>query len=321
MGTGLILFLSGKSARLAGEWLFGGTLVVSLIWGGWIFCSSRLGPASNLDFQKESALMALIHEKIGPNRVFLGDHIPFPVESAGQTFITDSAANISTVFHLKNAGGCNPLSLEARGELYGTTFPTFLRLMDIQGFATGNEKGSVPGFKRYQWGSVKFYESIEEKKTLYAPKQWEVIADPKKRLEAMESAGFNPYLKSFLSKPPEGIQSTTPSSGGGLTGYSIVEDGIDSQVWEVRLKAASLLVFSETNFPGWRAFVDGIPTPIYTANHLFRGIFVGTGVHKVVFKFQPTCILLSFFIFLLWVESIFVFALNFKKTTNQAKGL
>jgi uncharacterized membrane protein YfhO len=59
----------------------------------------------------------------------------------------------------------------------------------------------------------------------------------------------------------------------------------------VRIEADSatpaLLVLNDTNFPGWRAFVNGQPAPIVSANYLFRGVFVPAGRSVVEFRYDP----------------------------------
>lgn len=51
--------------------------------------------------------------------------------------------------------------------------------------------------------------------------------------------------------------------------------------------SGSFLVLSETNYPGWKAWLDGRPTPIYCADIALRGVVVPPGIHQVRMKFQP----------------------------------
>ncbi|HEX5229336.1 MAG TPA: YfhO family protein, partial [Bryobacteraceae bacterium] len=80
---------------------------------------------------------------------------------------------------------------------------------------------------------------------------------------------------------------------------------------EVSAKASrgALLVLSETYYPGWKAWLDGRPTPIYETDIALRGIVVPPGTHHVRLEFRPsilpmslgislgTAILLAFFAF------------------------
>lgn len=56
---------------------------------------------------------------------------------------------------------------------------------------------------------------------------------------------------------------------------------------------ASFLVLSETYYPGWRAWLDGKPVPIYQTDIAFRGIVVPAGSHRVRMQFRPTILIWS----------------------------
>lgn len=47
------------------------------------------------------------------------------------------------------------------------------------------------------------------------------------------------------------------------------------------------LVVNDTWFPGWRATVSGVETPVLRANHAFRAVRVPAGRHEVEFRFRP----------------------------------
>lgn len=60
------------------------------------------------------------------------------------------------------------------------------------------------------------------------------------------------------------------------------------------------LVTSESNYPGWRAWVDGNEQPVLQTNVAFRGLYLPAGNHRVVFRFRPTI--------LYWAASVSGFA-------------
>ena len=45
------------------------------------------------------------------------------------------------------------------------------------------------------------------------------------------------------------------------------------------------LIYSDANLPTWEAYIDGQKTDIYTANYLFKSVFVPKGGHEVIFKY------------------------------------
>jgi uncharacterized membrane protein YfhO len=55
----------------------------------------------------------------------------------------------------------------------------------------------------------------------------------------------------------------------------------------------SLLVLSESYYPGWKAFVDGVPTVVHRADIAFRGVLVPDGDHLVRMEFSPMILPIS----------------------------
>ena len=51
--------------------------------------------------------------------------------------------------------------------------------------------------------------------------------------------------------------------------------------------AGGILVLSDTYYPGWKSYIDGIAVPILRANHVFRAVVVPAGAEQVVFSYQP----------------------------------
>lgn len=70
---------------------------------------------------------------------------------------------------------------------------------------------------------------------------------------------------------------------------------------------ASLLVLTDTYYPGWKAYVDGKQTEIYRADGLVRAVFVPQGNHEVKFSYMPESFLLGVivsiitFVFLIFI--------------------
>lgn len=67
----------------------------------------------------------------------------------------------------------------------------------------------------------------------------------------------------------------------------IVEDKRNRVVIETENPKAEALVLSDNYYPGWRAFIDGVPTKILQANCTMRAVAVPAGRHLVSFVFMP----------------------------------
>ena len=56
---------------------------------------------------------------------------------------------------------------------------------------------------------------------------------------------------------------------------------------QVTAATDELLVMTEIYYPGWRATVDGVETPILRADYAFRAVPVRAGSHRVEMIFDP----------------------------------
>ena len=52
-----------------------------------------------------------------------------------------------------------------------------------------------------------------------------------------------------------------------------------------------MLVLSENDYPGWRAYVDGAAASIVRVNYGLRGVLVPAGEHQVTFVYRPWSII------------------------------
>jgi uncharacterized membrane protein YfhO len=55
----------------------------------------------------------------------------------------------------------------------------------------------------------------------------------------------------------------------------------------VEAETESILVLSDTYYPGWKVFVNGKEEKILRANYNFRGVLLNKGMHRVEFVYDP----------------------------------
>jgi uncharacterized membrane protein YfhO len=46
-------------------------------------------------------------------------------------------------------------------------------------------------------------------------------------------------------------------------------------------------------YPGWRATVDGAAASVVATNHLFRGVAVQAGTHRIRWEYRPASVTLG----------------------------
>ena len=143
------------------------------------------------------------------------------------------------------------------------------------------------------------------------PRAWLVkdykVMDSGAMLSRMTGRDFRPGREVLLEEDPKWINPPTPAfTKGGLGGLNVGEpsvpacgrQGLPQKVefisesnnrlaLQVGVAEDSLLVLSDTYYPGWKAFVDGEKTKIYRADYTFRAISLNAGAHRVEFVYDP----------------------------------
>lgn len=98
---------------------------------------------------------------------------------------------------------------------------------------------------------------------------------------------------------------------------------------EITLEASSptpaILVDTDTNYPGWKAYVDGVETKIYNVNLVQRGILFPKGHHQIKFIFISTSFELgkqiTLFSWLIISLAVFLFSSGWNRKVSGNKRL
>jgi len=73
-----------------------------------------------------------------------------------------------------------------------------------------------------------------------------------------------------------------------LAPLTLVSESPTEIILEGSADKTALLVLTDTNYPGWQAFIDNLPTRIYNVNLVQRGIYFPAGKHQVKFVFKSS---------------------------------
>ena len=90
---------------------------------------------------------------------------------------------------------------------------------------------------------------------------------------------------------------------------------------DVVSKENSLLVISQTHFPGWKAYIDGNNVPLYRANYAFMAVPIDAGEHHLEIKYEPDSFRYGLIIgatsFIIMISLLVVSQINTKRKKNK----
>lgn len=115
---------------------------------------------------------------------------------------------------------------------------------------------------------------------------WRFAEDPGRARQAMSVPGFDPRRHAV-------VEGAGPSPSPGpcpRPAVRIAERSATSIAVETDSECPGFLVLTEPFAPGWRATLDGRPTPILPANGAFSAVFVPAGRHAVRRAYRPTAL-------------------------------
>jgi hypothetical protein len=188
--------------------------------------------------------------------------------------------------------------------------------------------GSRDDFSEY---TVKLY---RHKNPL--PRGWLVkecrVMDSKAILSAVTRKDFSPRREALLEEEPELLPVKAASSSRQNSSSSpqprygerihadaveFVSESNNHLRLRVRTTENSLLVLSDTYFPGWKAWVNGTEKKIYRVNYAFRALSLGPGDHRVEFIYAPLSFKLGVWITFAGISGCLLLAGISRKRENR----
>ncbi len=142
----------------------------------------------------------------------------------------------------------------------------------------------------YRDDSYEIYENNNAFPRAFFASEYEVILGKQKIIDRLFSQGFDRKKSVILETEPN----LKPQEGAGsveITKYSPTE--ID---FVVNTPVNKLLFLSDVYDPGWKAFVDNRPAPVYRADFDFRSIPVAAGAHAVRMIYKPVNFIIGTYI-------------------------
>lgn len=219
----------------------------------------------------------------------------------------------------QNQGGLVFRTAALQGNLFQPT-PAFWKLMSMYNVkyilslwpvAHGEEAKSLGKI-----GQVFLYENLTVLPRAYLVGSVRTTRDLNEAKKLMVSDEFNPKEEVLLY---ESIAVETKDSVLGTV--TITEYSANVVQMDVSTKADAVLVFSDSYYPGWKAFVDGNEGVVLQANITQRAVVVPAGSHSVRFVFQSQPVMQGMWITGISVGFITVFLILFlKQKSNEIQA-
>ena len=108
------------------------------------------------------------------------------------------------------------------------------------------------------------------------------VVDDGATLARIHDPDFDPRSTALVASALE-CEGVAAEEGGEVEILRYEGNRIEAQV----RGGGGLLVFSEVDYPGWRATVDGAPASLVRADYVLRALCVPAGEHRVVLEYAP----------------------------------
>ena len=141
---------------------------------------------------------------------------------------------------------------------------------------------TMPPYRLIFSGDVKIYENLDALPRAFLVHEWQVAGDTASAVAAMRGDDFEPGRQAIVTG--KGVPLPPTSGHGSVT---IVDYRPEAVTLRVETDAESLLILTDSFYPGWEAAIAGTPVQVWPVDGLFRGVFVPAGEHEIVMSFRP----------------------------------
>jgi len=167
----------------------------------------------------------------------------------------------------------NPRFLNLAGAKYGI----------VNGQLPENYFGPIPVKTVRDFGGAKIFQNDNAVPRAFLVNRYQVIPERKDIYPRIYNENEDLSKMVYLEeKPPPDI---VPVDSGVMKA-EIVSYAVDSVLINIETDHEALLVLTDTWYPKWHAYVDGVETTMYRADGAFRAVAVKAGTKQVLFRYD-----------------------------------
>lgn len=148
---------------------------------------------------------------------------------------------------------------------------------------------------------VRWYQSEEAKPDAYLVHKIIAVDTADEAVEKISSPNFNSDEFVVLENSEPGVKTWLQTGKNAGSRSSSSKDRVtyrrksnSSVALTTDSEEPSVLVITETFYPGWKATIDGKSAPILHGNHLFKSLILEAGHHEVRFSYFPDSLKIGF---------------------------
>jgi len=133
--------------------------------------------------------------------------------------------------------------------------------------------------------TIKIYKNLKFMPRAFLAEDFKVLKNDVEILTAMKSKYFEPDKMVILEEEP--VWDSISAAQNEKKNVRIAEGGNNHLMIKAATPKKSILVLTDTYFPGWKAFVNGKEQKIYRADNAFRAVLLNAGSYEVKFVYDP----------------------------------
>ncbi len=183
--------------------------------------------------------------------------------------------------------------------IFGTPTERMKRLHQLCGIQFIVTPGEIedPDLELIHEGPVRVYRYRKPHPQAWLVRRAHFVPDPQAQLIAVKQRNFRPDQEAVVDAPLPSLSSKKAGINKAVEGPFLgaqprdvvaVHRRFNETIVHVNAKAPALLVMADAYYPGWKAYLDGKPSPIMRANFAFRAVAVPAGEHEIVFRYEPS---------------------------------
>jgi hypothetical protein len=194
-----------------------------------------------------------------------------------------------------------------------------LDMMNLKYIAAGSrspefqELISSPRFSiAYNNGYVALFEnrSVLPRAYIVPASGIQVVAEMDRQLDRLRDGGFDPERMVIVPRPVHIADTHRPALMGKV---EITGSRINDLYLHAEASEPSVLVISQTYYPGWEATLDGSPAEVFPVDVTWTGIALPAGVHEIGLAFRPRSVKIGALISLVAGIVLIVLPLRFRE--------